>query len=579
MAAELSAVLGHIETISELVARRRRADQPRRRGRQRAARRRAGRRACRATSRSPQAPAVAGRRLPRPEPAGMSDARRSLTAKQAADARRRGRPRRHRALRGLPRQGRGRRAQRVHVGGRRGARRPTAPRGAPLAGVPLAVKDLFCTEGVPSQSGSKILEGYRPPYTRLGGRSASPPPARRCWPRPTRTSSRWAPRTRTPASARSLNPWDRTRVPGGSSGGSAAAVAAGAAPWALGTDTGGSIRQPAALTRHRRPQAHLRQRLALRDDRLRLVAGPGRPADPRRHRRGAALRPDDRPRPDGLDLAPAPRGDRAADRRAPRRHRASACPEAIDRRGHRARRLRALRGDAEARPGARRDVERVALPHAEYGISRLLRDRAGRGLVEPRALRRRPLRPARRGVRPAVDVHQDAPRRLRRRGQAPHHARDLRAVLRLLRRLLRQGPARPDQDRRGLRGRVRDGRLDRHARPRRPSPSSSAPRPTTRWRCTSTTCSRCRSRWPASRRSRSRPGCSEGLPVGFQLAGPAFSENRILDAAYALERAIGFDGDGREGRDHERASSTRRSSAWRSTSSWRRRPRCSAAAR
>ena len=112
--------------------------------------------------------------------------------------------------------------------------------------MPLAVKDLFCTEGVPSQSGSRILEGYGPPYTATAVARLQRP-ARSCWRRPTRTSSRWAPRTRTRPSGRCSTRGIATRVPGGSSGGSAAAVAAGLAPWALGTDTGGSIRQPAAL--------------------------------------------------------------------------------------------------------------------------------------------------------------------------------------------------------------------------------------------------------------------------------------------------------------------------------------------
>jgi len=116
----------------------------------------------------------------------------------------------------------------------------------PLAGLPLAVKDLFCTIGVPSQAGSKILEGYRPPYTAtvvanlleagstLLGKTNQDEFAMGS----SNENSAFGP---------VLNPWDRRRVPGGSSGGSAAAVAAGLAPWAIGTDTGGSIRQPAAL--------------------------------------------------------------------------------------------------------------------------------------------------------------------------------------------------------------------------------------------------------------------------------------------------------------------------------------------
>ena len=116
----------------------------------------------------------------------------------------------------------------------------------PLAGVPLAVKDLFCVQGVPSMAGSRILEGYRPPYTSTavrnlrsaGGAVLGKTNMDEFAMGSSNENSGYGP---------VLNPWDRTRVPGGSSGGSAAAVAAGLAPWAIGTDTGGSIRQPASL--------------------------------------------------------------------------------------------------------------------------------------------------------------------------------------------------------------------------------------------------------------------------------------------------------------------------------------------
>jgi aspartyl-tRNA(Asn)/glutamyl-tRNA(Gln) amidotransferase subunit A len=115
-----------------------------------------------------------------------------------------------------------------------------------LGGVPLAVKDLFCTEGIPSQAGSRILEGYRPPYTASVvaqlARAGAPLLAKTNQDEFAMGSS-----NENSAFGPVLNPWDRSRVPGGSSGGSAAAVAAGSAPWALGTDTGGSIRQPAAM--------------------------------------------------------------------------------------------------------------------------------------------------------------------------------------------------------------------------------------------------------------------------------------------------------------------------------------------
>jgi aspartyl-tRNA(Asn)/glutamyl-tRNA(Gln) amidotransferase subunit A len=124
--------------------------------------------------------------------------------------------------------------------------RPQAGDG-PLGGVPFAAKDLFCVRGVPSQAGSKILEGYRPPYTSAAVErivAAGAPLLGKT------NQDEFAMGSSNENSAYGpvLNPWDRTRVPGGSSGGSAAAVAAGLVPWAIGTDTGGSIRQPAALS-------------------------------------------------------------------------------------------------------------------------------------------------------------------------------------------------------------------------------------------------------------------------------------------------------------------------------------------
>ncbi|HEY0630856.1 MAG TPA: amidase, partial [Thermoleophilaceae bacterium] len=118
--------------------------------------------------------------------------------------------------------------------------------GGPLGGVPLAVKDLFCVEGVPSTAGSRILAGYRPPYTATAVEklvSAGAPLLGKT------NMDEFAMGSSNENSGYGpvRNPWDTERVPGGSSGGSAAAVAAGSAPWAIGTDTGGSIRQPASL--------------------------------------------------------------------------------------------------------------------------------------------------------------------------------------------------------------------------------------------------------------------------------------------------------------------------------------------
>ena len=116
----------------------------------------------------------------------------------------------------------------------------------PLAGVPLAVKDIFCVADVPTTAASRILEGYRPPYTATAVERLAAAGA----PMLGKTNmDEFAMGSSNENSAfRPVrNPWATERVPGGSSGGSAAAVAAGLAPWSIGTDTGGSIRQPAAL--------------------------------------------------------------------------------------------------------------------------------------------------------------------------------------------------------------------------------------------------------------------------------------------------------------------------------------------
>ena len=127
------------------------------------------------------------------------------------------------------------------------ARRAAGEKLGPVAGVPLAIKDVLVTNDQPTTSGSRILEGYRSPYDATvvaRSRAAGLIPLGKT------NMDEFAMGSSTEHSAYgpTRNPWDLDRIPGGSGGGSAAAVAAFEAPLALGSDTGGSIRQPAHVT-------------------------------------------------------------------------------------------------------------------------------------------------------------------------------------------------------------------------------------------------------------------------------------------------------------------------------------------
>ncbi|HEX3510797.1 MAG TPA: Asp-tRNA(Asn)/Glu-tRNA(Gln) amidotransferase subunit GatA [Solirubrobacteraceae bacterium] len=418
---------------------------------------------------------------------------------------------------------------------------PDAPRGAdgPLAGVPLAVKDLFCTRGVPSQSGSRILEGYLPPYTatavaRLADAGAP------LLAKTNQDEFAMGSSTENSAFGPARNPWDRGRVPGGSSGGSAAAVAAGLAPWALGTDTGGSIRQPAALCGivGMKPTYGSVSRYGM----IAFASSLDQAGPLTRDVRDAALllsRMIGQDPCDATSLAfPEPLTPPTAERLDGVR---LGVPAELTEEGIEAGVLAAFRDAlAQARElGA--EIEDIVLPHAPHALSAyyvIAPAEASSNLARFDGVRY--------GLRVEADELVEMYTRTRHDGFGPEVKR--RVMLGTY--ALSSGYYDAFYGR-ALRVRTKIAedfraafeRVDLIVTPTAPTVAFALGEktgdPLAMYLNDYCTVPMSLAGIPAI----SIPcGLSDGLPVGLQIAGPAFSDARVLDAAHALERVLGFDG-------------------------------------
>ena len=281
----------------------------------------------------------------------------------------------------------------------------TAP-ASPLAGVPLALKDVFTTSDMPTTAGSKILEGWRPPYdatvtARLRAAGIT------ILGKTNMDEFAMGSSTEHSAYGPTRNPWDTDRIPGGSGGGSAAALAAFEAPLAIGTDTGGSIRQPAAMT----------GTVGVKPtyggvSRYGLIAcasslDQGGPVRPHRARRRAAARGHRRLRPAATPprstrrCPPSSRRPAPGRRRRPVRRCASAWSGSSAARATSRACERAFDAARRAAGEAGRRGRRGQLPALRVRAGRVLPDPAQRGVVQPGPVRRDALRPARRRRAPA----------------------------------------------------------------------------------------------------------------------------------------------------------------------------------
>ncbi len=411
----------------------------------------------------------------------------------------------------------------------------------PLAGVPVGIKDLFCTEGVPSQAGSKILEGYRPPYTATVVRNLAEAGAPLLG-KTNQDEFAMGSSNENSAYGPVLNPWDRGRVPGGSSGGSAAAVAAGLAPWALGTDTGGSIRQPAALCGivGLKPTYGACSRFGMiafassLDQAGPLTRDVTDAALLFRHMVGA----DERDAtsvafPEEVRLPTAQRLDGIR----------LGVPEELTGEGVEPGVMAAFEATLAIARELGATVERVPLPHADYGLSAyyvLAPAEASSNLARFDGMR--------------YGMRRDAPDLLTMYTKTRHDGFGAEVKRRILigTYALSSGYydayyGRAQRVRTKIADDVRAAyeKVDFIVTPTSPTVAfaldSLTSDPLAMYLNDYFTVPFSLAGIPGI----SIPaGLSEGLPVGFQVAGPAFSENRILDAAYALEQAIGFDNSG-----------------------------------
>jgi aspartyl-tRNA(Asn)/glutamyl-tRNA(Gln) amidotransferase subunit A len=415
---------------------------------------------------------------------------------------------------------------------------------SPLGGVPVAVKDLFCTAGVPSQAGSRILEGYRPPYTATVvaklAEAGAPLLAKTNQDEFAMGSS-----NENSGFGPVLNPWDRRRVPGGSSGGSAAAVAAGLAPWAIGTDTGGSIRQPAALCGivGFKPTYGACSRYGM----IAFASSLDQAGPLARNVTDAALLLRHMVGHDPCDSTSVPFPEEIA------------LPTAEDLSGIRLGVPEELTGaDGGVEPGVKAsfdatlelaaglgaEIESCRLPHAPHALSAYY-------LIAPAEASANLARYD--GVRYGLRVDGDLDlttmySRTRDRGFGPEVKRRIMLGTYALSSGYYEayyGTAQKVRTKITEDFRLAFERFDFIVTPTSPWTAfelgAKTDDPLAMYLNDFCTVPMPLAGIPAL----SIPsGLSDGLPVGFQLAGPAFSENRLLSAAYALEQAIGFDGRG-----------------------------------